>query len=78
MCELWEWRYCRDACPAPCLPKVLWVGPTVAAFVATGITQVNQGAELYVRNLTGLHRVPWPGLLHYPELLNIVEPAVAW
>jgi hypothetical protein len=74
----WDRHSICCAISATMEPNVLWVGPTVAAFVATGITQVNQGAELYVRNLTGLHRVPWPGLLHYPERLNIVEPAVAW
>jgi hypothetical protein len=60
-------------------PQVLWVGPTDRAFVATGgSNEANQGADLYVQNQHGLHQVPWPGLLHYPKLGNIVEPTVAW
>jgi hypothetical protein len=47
-------------------------------FVTTGYTDANQGADLYVQNWNGPHQVPWPGLLHYPMLGNIVEPAVAW
>jgi hypothetical protein len=49
------------------------------AIVATGVTQQNQGANLYVRTLDGRFRqVPWPGLFHYPDVLNIEEPPVAW
>ena len=60
-------------------PSVLWASPSGGVIVATGITQDNQGANLYVRTLDGrLRQVPWPGLLHYPDLLNIVEPPVAW
>jgi hypothetical protein len=67
---------CMD--PGTTNPKVLWVGPTDREFVATGYALPNQGADLYVQNGDGGHPVPWPGLLHYPQLGNIVEPVVAW
>jgi hypothetical protein len=64
--------------PDTVYPNVLWVSPTDRVFVATGYAVANQGADLYVQNWNGPHQVPWPGLLHYPMLANIVEPAVAW
>jgi hypothetical protein len=67
---------CAD--PGTVFPKVLWAGPTDRMFVATGYTDANQGADLYVQNGGRAHQVPWPGLLHYPQLGNIVEPTVAW
>jgi hypothetical protein len=67
---------CAD--PGTVFPEVLWVGSTDRVFVATGYQLANQGADLYVQNEDGGHQVPWPGLLHYPQLGNIVEPTVAW
>jgi hypothetical protein len=67
---------CAD--PGTVFPKVLWVSPTGRVFVATGYQQPNQGADLYVQNGAEAHQIPWPGLLHYPLLGNIVEPTVAW
>jgi hypothetical protein len=67
---------CAD--PGTVFPNVLWVSPTDRVFVATGYTEANQGADLFVQNGNGLHQVPWPGLLQYPQLGNIVEPTVAW
>lgn len=64
--------------PVTVFPNVLWVSPTDRVFVATGYAAANQGADLYVQNADGVHQVPWPGLLHYPMLGNIVEPSVAW
>jgi hypothetical protein len=67
---------CMD--PVTVFPNVLWVSPTDRVFVATGYAEGNQGADLYVQNAGGVHQLPWPGLLHYPQLGNIVEPSVAW
>jgi hypothetical protein len=67
---------CAD--PDTVFPNILWVSPTDRVFVATGYAEANQGADLYVQNADGVHQVPWPGLLHYPMLGNIVEPSVAW
>jgi hypothetical protein len=37
------------------------------------------GGHLYVRASDGqLCRIPWLGLISYPDLGNIVEPAIAW
>jgi hypothetical protein len=60
-------------------PRVIWASPTGSIIIATGITQANQGASLDVRTPGGqLRQLPWLGLISYPELVNIVEPSVAW
>ncbi|HEY6788778.1 MAG TPA: hypothetical protein VI365_15840 [Trebonia sp.] len=75
----WDRHGICCALAATMFPSVLWASPGGGVIVATGITQQNQGANLYVRTLDGrFGQVPWPGLLHYPDLLNIVEPPVAW
>jgi hypothetical protein len=75
----WDRHGICCALEATMFPSVLWASPSGGVIVATGITQENQGANLYVRTLDGRFRqVPWPGLLHYPDLLNIVEPPAAW
>jgi hypothetical protein len=60
-------------------PQVLWASPAGRVIVATAITPANQGANLYIRTADArLHRVPWPGLIQYPGIANIIEPQVAW
>jgi hypothetical protein len=60
-------------------PHVIWASPTGDATVSTGLTDTNQGATLDVRSASGqLRQIPWPGLIHEPELVNIIEPAIAW
>lgn len=75
----WDRHGICCALTATMFPKVLWASPNGGATVATGITQENQGANLYIRMADGsLRQVPWPGLFHYPGVLNTEEPPVAW
>jgi hypothetical protein len=60
-------------------PRVIWASTAGDILIATGITQANQGANLYVHASDGQFRqIPWRGLISYPDLGNIVEPAIAW
>ena len=60
-------------------PDILWVSPHGDSLIAAGMTMKNQGAQLFLRAPNGrLRQLPWPGLLHYPRLLDVVEPSTAW
>ncbi|HEX3959907.1 MAG TPA: hypothetical protein VHZ03_25270 [Trebonia sp.] len=75
----WDRHGICCALSATMFPSVLWASPRGGVIVATGITLVNQGTNLYVRTLDGrFAQVPYPGLFHYPAVLNIEEPPVAW
>lgn len=75
----WDQHDICCALTSTMFPRVIWVSPAGDITIATAITQANQGATLDVRTVDGqLHEIPWLGLISYPELLNVVEPSIAW
>ncbi|HTR90577.1 MAG TPA: hypothetical protein VMI73_02425 [Trebonia sp.] len=67
------------AISASYLPRIIWASPDGRTAIITGVTAVNQGSQLFIREATGtLRQIPWPGFIHVPLLGNIVEPDVAW
>jgi hypothetical protein len=74
------WDRHTTCCAFEVFPDVLWASPNGATVVADGLTQANYGAVLDVRPPDQrVHRIPWPGLSHYPgDPVNIIEPSIAW
>jgi hypothetical protein len=60
-------------------PRILWVSPHGTLLIADGMSMQNQGAQLFLRTADGtLQQLPWKGLIHRPNLVNIIEPSIAW
>jgi hypothetical protein len=60
-------------------PHILWVSPHGDLLIADGMSTANQGAQLFLRTADGsLQQLPWKGLIHRPNLANIIEPSIAW
>ena len=60
-------------------PRIIWASPDGRTAVITGVTEVQQGSQLFIREATGaLRQIPWPGFINIPDLGNIIEPDVAW
>ena len=60
-------------------PRILWVSPHGTLLIADGMSRANQGAQLFLRHADGtLQQLPWKGLIRRPDLLNIIEPSIAW
>jgi hypothetical protein len=60
-------------------PRILWVSPHGTLLIADGMSTQNQGAQLFLRTAGGtLQQLPWKGLVHRPNLVNIIEPSIAW
>jgi hypothetical protein len=60
-------------------PRIRWVSPRGTLVIASGMSTENQGAQLFLRNPGGvLRQLPWPGLIHRPNQVNIIEPSIAW
>jgi hypothetical protein len=60
-------------------PRILWVSPHGTLLIADGMSTQNQGAQLFLRTADGtLQQLPWKGLTHRPNQVNIIEPSIAW
>jgi hypothetical protein len=61
------------------VPRILWVSPHGTLVIASGMSNGNQGAQLFLRTADGtLQQLPWKGLIHRPNQAGIVEPSIAW
>ena len=61
------------------VPRILWVSPHGTLVIASGMSNGNQGAQLFLRTADGtLQQLPWKGLIHRPYQAGIVEPSIAW
>jgi hypothetical protein len=60
-------------------PHILWVSPHGDLLIADGMSQQNQGAQLFLRSAGGtLRQLSWKGLIHRPNQASIIEPSIAW
>ena len=77
--EAWNKHTICCALSSTDFPHILWVSPHGDLLIADGMSTQNQGAQLFLRTAAGtLQQLPWKGLIHRPNLGNVIEPSIAW